>query len=154
MRSPDTYIYVYILYIYIYTGSYYGIILRNYLVKRNPGPLGNLRMSMGPPATLQGPLMDHTNRHKNKNVQRQMLSVAASESLRWNASSQRLPWTVLSCTVKNGAPFGPSAPTWRGNRNRSKSPGAPDLSAHIYMYIYVHIYICICKYDIYIYIYI
>ena len=95
------------------TGLYYGLILRNYPVKRNsripwmpsglPENSGDLP---GPPLGPSRTPMDHASSHISTNFQRQKLSIAASESFRCNTSfRQWFPWTVLSCMLREQSPF-------------------------------------------------
>ena len=89
---------------------YYEIALPNHPMKRNPrtprtspepprdSPGTPLEQPVDSPRTPQGPpgtTMDDKNSNISTHLQRQKLSIAASESFCCNASSQRLLWTPL-----------------------------------------------------------
>ena len=84
------------------TGLYYGIILRIHHVKRSPGipettprPPGNSGDLVGTcgdrQGTLWGPPTDHKNDGISKEVQRQKISIGASESFLCKASAEGHP---------------------------------------------------------------
>ena len=119
------------------------IILRNYVTecthekeprhpRTSPGPLGTL----GTPRDSQGAPTNRKTHDISFNLQRQKLSIAASESLRCNASPQRLPWAVLSCMLPEWSPFGPPL-SWDLAPAGVQGPRPPMFP---YTYINIHIY--------------
>ena len=103
------------------------------------------------------------NGHISTNVQRQKLSIAASESFRCNASPQRLPWAVLSCIRRERSPFSSATGPLRGDprfqegvdahggkesAHKAQRPGYPHtLYIYIYAYIYIYMYTYIYRQD-------
>ena len=67
----------------------------------------------------------HKNGHISTNVQRQKLSIAASESACCNASPQGLLWTVLCCIRREQSHFWSVTGPNRGRRKVSGGGGRP-----------------------------
>ena len=135
---------------------YFGIILKNYVTElscekesRDPRDVPGANWELwGPPgvtpATLQGTHPDHK---KTTKLQRQELSLAASESFHCNAAPQEVLDRFVMYATRMEPLWSPGSPM-EGQTNHSKIPCAPDISAHIYICIYIYVYTYI-----YIYIY-
>ena len=109
--------------------------------------------------TLRGSPWDHRRTPGNphgpqkqpylKQIQRHKVSIGASEPFSCNASPQRRPWTVLSCTRQAWRPFGRPQGRTRGDprfqerwmpMGRRRLPIGPPGQAPLYiLYIYTYI---------------
>ena len=100
----------------------------------SPGPPGMLGDpprtpldSPDPPGTVRGAPTDHENDHISTKLQRKKLSIAASKSLRCNASPQRLPWAFLSYILQEQSRHGGASSSQKGSGLPIGPPGQAPL---------------------------
>ena len=99
-------------------------------------PLGTWNF-LGPPRPPPGDPTWTTKIVISTNLQRQTLSIGASEPFRCNTLPQGPSWTVFHVYYENTAPFGPPEPGY--------GPlGDIHICIYIYVYMYIYIWMFLC----------